>query len=137
MPDALIVLMRWLHFTSFVTLLGGILYARVVVAPSLARLSKDAAEALESRTAESFRPWMIASVIGLVVSGLYNIVTNPGHSVKYHMLLGVKLLLALHVFAVAFLIVQPSNPRRTRMMTGALISGLIVIAIAAYLRRIY
>ena len=34
------------------------------------------------------------------------------------MLLGIKLLLVLHVFAVAILIVQPKNPRRVRMMTG-------------------
>jgi hypothetical protein len=41
----------------------------------------------------------------------------------------------MHVFAVSWLIVQPNNQRRTRMMTGALISGLVIIAISAYLRH--
>jgi hypothetical protein len=53
------------------------------------------------------------------------------------MLLGVKLLLAMHVFAVGILISRPHNPRRGRMMTGAAISGLAIIAIAAYLRHIF
>jgi hypothetical protein len=52
-------------------------------------------------------------------------------------LFGIKLLLALHVFAMALLIARPGNSRRARMMTGAAISGLAIIAIAAYLRHIY
>ncbi len=137
MADALFVLMRWLHFTSFVVLIGGFLYARLVLTPALGTLAPDAGEGLASKTAHRFRPFVLAAVCGLIISGLWNILTNPGHSVKYHMLLGIKLLLVLHIFTVAFLITQPSNPRRARMMTGAIVSGLVVIAIAAYLRRIY
>jgi hypothetical protein len=32
---------------------------------------------------------------------------------------------------------RPHNPRRPRMMAGAAISGLTIIAIAAYLRHIF
>jgi hypothetical protein len=39
--------------------------------------------------------------------------------------------------AAAMLITRPKNPRRARMMTGAAISGLAIIAISAYLRHIY
>ena len=46
-------------------------------------------------------------------------------------------LLALHVFAVSILIVQPNNPRRVRMMTGTVISGLLILAIAAWLRLVF
>jgi hypothetical protein len=53
------------------------------------------------------------------------------------MLLGIKFLFALHVFAVSILIVQPNNPRRTRMATGTMISGLIVLFLSAWLRRIF
>jgi len=52
-------------------------------------------------------------------------------------LLAIKLLLAAHAFALALLIVRPGNPRRARMMTGVATSGLVIIAIAAYLRHIY
>ena len=135
--DALFVIMRWLHLSSFVTLIGGILYGRFVMAPALGALSPDTAEKLANDAARRYRPWVLAAVAGLIVSGTYNLLTNPGHTVKYHILLGVKLLLVLHVFAVAFLITLPDNPRRARQMTGMIISGLIVLAISSYLRRIF
>lgn len=137
MPDVLIVIMRWLHISSMATLVGGILYARLVLTPASHALAPDAREALADKAAAAFRPFVFAAMTGLVVSGLYNILTTPGHRPLYHMLLGFKLLLALHVFAVAILIVQPKNPRRDRMMTGAIFSGLAIIVIAAYLRRIF
>jgi hypothetical protein len=68
---------------------------------------------------------------------VYNILTHPGHRPIYQALLGIKLLLALHVFAVALLIARPGNPRRTRMMTSVAISGLAIIFIAAYLEHIF
>jgi len=137
MDDVLFVIMRWLHFSSMAMLVGGILYGRLVMTPTLGALSPDAAKAAGAKAAAAFRPFVIFSICGLVVSGTYNLLTNTGHSVTYHMLLGVKLMLALHVFAVAFLITQAENPRRARMMTGVMISGLLILAIAAYLRRIF
>jgi putative copper export protein len=137
MPDVLFVVMRWLHFTSMATLIGGILYGRLVMTPALGALSPDAAKAAGNKAAATFRPFVIFAICGLILSGTYNILTNPGHSVTYHMLLGIKLMLALHVFAVAILITKVDNPRRARMMTGVIISGLIILAIAAYMRRIF
>ncbi len=137
MADALFVIMRWLHFSSFVTLIGGMLYSRFVVVPAINTLSPDAAGALGAKTAARYRPLVLAAICGLIVSGTYNLLTNPGHSVRYHMLLGVKLVLVLHIFTVAFLVTQRENPRRARQMTGTVISGLIVLAISAYLRRIF
>jgi hypothetical protein len=119
------------------TLVGGMIYGRLVMTPATGALAPDAREALGGRAAAAYRPLVLAAILGLVLSGTYNLLTNPGHSVTYHILLGVKLMLVLHVFAVAFLITQPKNPRRTRMMTGTLISGLIILAISAYLRRIF
>jgi hypothetical protein len=92
---------------------------------------------VQAKAAAAYRPIVLAAVSGLIVSGIYTLLINRGHSVSYHILFGVKFLLALHVFAVAFLITQPVNPRRGRMMTGTLISGLIIIAISAYLRWHY
>jgi putative copper export protein len=137
MADALFVLMRWLHLTSMATLIGGMLYGRFVMVSSEETLAPDARESFGARAAGAYRPLVLAAVMGLIVSGTYNLLTNPGHTVKYHVLLGIKLLLVLHVFAVAFLVTQPKNPRRGRMMAGTVVSGLIIIAISAYLRRIF
>ncbi|MGA2721537.1 MAG: hypothetical protein ABSG79_03900 [Bryobacteraceae bacterium] len=137
MGDVLGAIMQWLHLASMATLIGGILYGRLVMPPSIAALAPDAREALADRAAVAFRPFVLAAICGLVVSGVYSILTHPGHRPIYQVLLGIKLLLALHVFAVALLIVRPGNQRRARMMTGAAISGLAIVAIAAYLKHIY
>ena len=137
MGDVLGLIMRWLHFSSLATLIGGILYGRLVMVPASAVLAQDAREALGDRAAAAFRPFVLTAICGFIVSGVYNILTHPGHRPIYQVLLGIKLLLALHVFAASLLIVRPGNKRRTRMMTGVAISGLAIIAIAAYLQHIF
>jgi hypothetical protein len=127
MGDIPFVIMRWLHISSMAALLGGMIYGRVVQA--------QAGDSASGKAAAAYRPTMLLAVAGLLVSGLYNYMTNPGHSRLYHMLFGFKFLLALHIFAIAFLVTKPDNPRRGRQMTGAVISGLAIIAISAYLRR--
>ena len=137
MGDVLSMFMRWLHYSSLATLIGGILYGRLVMVPSSAVLAPDERKMLADRAAEAFRPFVLTAICGLLVSGVYNILTHPGHRPIYQMLLGVKLLLALHVFAVALLMVRPGRPHRARMMTGVAVSGLVIIAIAAYLQHIF
>ena len=129
--------MRWLHLTSMATLVGGMLYGRFVMTASEEILAPDARESFGARAAGAYRPLVMAAVMGLIVSGTYNLMTSSGHTVRYHVLLGIKLLLALHVFAMAFLVTKPKNARRGRMMLGTAVSGLIILAISAYLRRIY
>jgi len=137
MGDVLAVIMRFLHISSVAALIGGAIYGRLVAATVAAKLSPDSGEALGEAVAARARIIFYVAVSGLVLSGLYNLIANPGHSVRYQVLLGIKLLLALHVFAVMLLSAQPGAKRRGRMMAGAAISGLVIIAISAYLRRIF
>ena len=132
MPDEIGIPLRWLHIASMATLLGGIVFWRMV----LARAGVDETRgAFTERIAAAFRPLVFVSIAGLVLSGFINFFAMPGHSKQYHMMFGIKLLLALHVFAVWIRIVQPNNPRRTRMATGTMISGLVILLISAWLRR--
>ena len=137
MADALLLIMRWLHIASMATLIGGILFARLVMAPAISTLAPEAREPLAERAAALFRPFAYAAMAGLVASGTFNLVTRLGHRPMYHMVLGIKLLFVLHVFSVTILALQPANPRRVRMMTGIVISGLVIIAISAWLGRHY
>jgi uncharacterized membrane protein len=137
MAEALNVLMRWLHISSVAALIGGMIYGRVVMSTSAGELAPEPHKAVDERAAALFRPIVIAAIICLTLSGVYNIFTHAGHSSVYHILLGIKILLALHIFASGIMITQPQNQRRGRQMAGAAISGLIIIAISAYLRTIY
>ena len=136
MTDALTVLMRWLHITSAMTLIGGVLYARFVIAPILQSLPQEEQETLGSSAATRYRSLMFLAIALLTGTGIYNAILNVRRGLLYQSLLGIKLLLVLHVFAVGILVVKPRNPKRTRVMTGYVISGLVIIAISAVLRQI-
>jgi uncharacterized membrane protein len=136
-PDILTVIMRWVHLSSMATLLGGMLYWRLVLAPASEGLSPETREALGDKAASHFSPIVWASIAGLLISGVFKYLTSPGHQPIYHMIFGIKMLLALHVFAVGILIVRPGNPRRTRMLTGTVISGLVIVFLSAWLRHIF
>jgi len=137
MTDVLSVIMRWLHLTSVVVLIGGVLYARFVIAPALATLTAQEQETLASATAERYRSLLWLAILLLTATGLYNMIMNVSRGALYQSLLGIKLLLVLHVFAVGFLIVKPKNPKRSRQMTGLVISGLVIIALSAVLRQLH
>jgi cytochrome bd-type quinol oxidase subunit 2 len=137
MPEVLGLLMRWFHISSMAVLVGGLIYARLAMTPASEALAPEGRDALGERAAAAFRPLAFAAMTGLIVSGLYNVISTPGHSTRYHAWLAVKLLLSAHVFATTLLIVQPNRQRRPRLMMSACVSGLIVILIAAYLKRIF
>ena len=137
MAELFQVIIRWLHLGSVATLIGGALYAAFVAGRAVEGLSPESREALWEDFAARYRPFVYAAVAALVISGVVNIMTHAGHSLRYHALLGIKLLLALHVFAVMLMSVQPQAKRRARMMTGAAISGFAIIAISAYLKLIF
>lgn len=128
---ALALFMRWLHITSVVTLLGGFIFARVAVLPALAT-SASLVEAVVAR----FRAVLYTVLATTLISGLYNYLTKPFYPPHYHMWMGIKFLLVLHIFAVAILYAMPNaDPnKRQRWLTGMVISGLIIIAISAGLR---
>ncbi len=118
----LAVILRWVHITSVVTLLGGILYARFI-AGSLA---------------PRFRPWIFGAMAALIGSGLYNLLTKESLPAGYHMWFGIKMLLVLHVFAVGLMISTPAvdDKKRLRMMTGIAFSGLAILLLSAWLRAL-
>lgn len=74
---------------------------------------------------------MYATVGTILVSGLYNFMSKTSYPAHYHAWFGIKALLALHVFATAVMYRD-----KMRSLTGALITGAIIIAISGYLRWI-
>ena len=136
------VLSQWLHLAFAAVAVGGVIYARMVALPALGQAAEAARRtALEGLVAR-MRPLWFSAIGVLLVSGLYNLARSaPGKPPVYHMLVGVKILLALHVFASLFLAGLPgtgeagSESRRGRRLVGAAISGLVILLLSAYLRR--
>jgi hypothetical protein len=114
--DAILpVAARWLHLASVIVLLGGIFYARFAVGDMV----------------PGFKPVAYAAIGAILVSGLYIFLSKGPVSSDYQMWLGIKMLLALHVFAVTIL-----YKGKKRALTGAVISGGVIVAIAGHLRWI-
>lgn len=132
---ALNVLMRIVHIVSAITLLGGILAWRWGVLPALAPLSRDIQLKIDNAMAAAWRPAVLFSVAGLLVSGIYNFIrwNRAGLTPEYHAVIGVKFLLALHVFAVAILALRHDNAKRGRQLTGVALSGVTIVVLSAVL----
>jgi uncharacterized membrane protein len=136
MEDILTALMRWIHLLSVIMLLGGVIFWRFVMDPSTKKITPEDYRELEEGAASHFRPIVFTIIGTLVVSGLYNFFIKPGHTPLYHMLFGIKMLLVLHVISVVILATAPNNARRGRQLFGAAISGILIVAISAYLKGI-
>ena len=132
----LAVCMRWIHISSMLTLLGGFIYARFVLAPALAASADMERIAFGRRTAEQFRPLLFTVLATLLGSGLYKYLTKASYPPHYHMWIGIKFIFVLHIFAVSILysVRDADDAKRNRWLTGNVVSGLIVVAISAYLR---
>jgi hypothetical protein len=128
--------MRWIHIASVVALIGGFIYARFVLAPALASLPTAERELVGSKSVGSFRPLLIAVLLTALGSGAYNYATKSSYPPTYHMWMGIKLLLVLHITASAILysVRQSNEAKRKRTELSVVISGLVVIGIADYLR---
>ena len=130
------ILMRWTHIISVITAIGVLLFSSLVIAPALSSLPAETRPDFAAAVNNRFRPLLRLAIITLIVSGLYNLVTKANLPPGYHMWFGIKMLLALHVIAVSFLLSSSSvtQERRTRMTTGVVISGGVIVLLSAYLR---
>ena len=118
MDAALPLAMRWLHIASVVILLGGVFYARFVEGVMSAR----------------FKPWGYAAIGGILISGTYNFLSKSTFPPHYHAWFGIKVLLALHVFAIVVMYNPERHKMKPRLLTGVAISGALILACSAYLR---
>jgi len=113
------VCMRAVPIFSVITLLGGIVFARATKAPL-----------------ERFAPYLQWSSILIILSGVYNLVTKQNIPPRYHIWFGLKMLLALHVLGVSFVLAKASvgEEKKMRLMSGVIITGVLIVVLSAYLR---
>lgn len=139
------ILVRWIHIAAASIAVGGLLYARLVVWPALDVLGPESRANLMGQFAARLRSLVVLAVGALLFSGTYNLyrTMREGVSSTYHMVFGLKFLLALHVFTMLFLLSKPPGgdpvqaAKRKRWLTGAGVSGLIVLALGAWLRILH
>jgi uncharacterized membrane protein len=121
-----------------VVLLGGFAFARLALAPALASEPDSDRRRFADRIAARFRPILLTVVLTIVGSGLYNYLTKENYPPRYHMWMGIKLLVVLHVLAASLLYATApaDEAKRRRQAAGIVISGAIIIMISGWLRYV-
>ena len=145
-PDTVSIFVHWLsrfvHVGSVVLFLGGVFYARQVLVPVLDKLPEDTRMSSAAGAQMRFRAVLWTLLALIVASGTYNLLAGPKHTAIYQAWFGVKILFVLHILASAILWgtspygdVLIAGKSKHRLLSIA-ISGLIVVAISAYLRSL-
>lgn len=142
------LLMRWLHVASAVVAIGGAVLAQFAVLPALRGLP-NGAEILE-RIRAPFKRLIHASLGLLFLTGLYNyMIAIPKVRAareqieifgSYHPVMGVKILLWVAMLALAVFMLRPVanlEENRRPLLSVYTLTGVIVLLIAAYLRRLW
>jgi uncharacterized membrane protein len=109
---------RWLHILAAITAVGGTIFIRYALLPTLATLPDEQRRAIHESLRARWCKVVMAAILFLVLSGVYNFVmiarglsaNEALHGIKpmYHALFGVKFLLALGIFFIASALVGRS-----------------------------
>jgi hypothetical protein len=138
------VLMRFIHISSVILFVGGVVYARQIVFPLLDSMPQDLQIQSGARVQSRYRSTLFTLLTLIILSGLYNFLTfnGPKHSSSWQMWFGIKMLLVLHLLATGILWATSgysdiaASAKSKKRLTSMAISGLIVVLISAYLRSL-
>jgi uncharacterized membrane protein len=97
------VLFRFIHISSAIALLGGVVYARQVLVPTLNALPEEVRLEAAGRAQKRYRSTLISLLVLIVGSGFYNLLGGTKHTYAYQMWFGIKMLLVAHIFSAAIL----------------------------------
>lgn len=145
--DYLALVLRWIHLLSAITLVGGSLFAFLVLRPWLASLPEEQRQQVRQELRGRWAAVVFAGIALLLVTGLVNIMRinaqlPPELKKTYHPLLGIKVLLALGVFFLASALAGKSaaleglRAHWTRTLTVVVLLGVAVVMISGYLRTL-
>jgi uncharacterized membrane protein len=135
-------LSRFIHIGSVVLFIGATFYARQVLVPVLNALPESTRMSSAAGAQLRFRAILWTLLVLIVGSGIYNFFVGPAHTPVYHAWFGVKMLLVAHILATAIL--WGTSPygdialagKGKHRLASVTISGVLVIAISAYLRSL-
>lgn len=118
------LLLRWAHLFPAIVLVGGAVGGAYLGQPVASPLARGA---------------VIGGIVAMLASGLFTMMRMISTVPKgWHMWFGIKFLLALHVFAMIFLMTKPdaTPEKRAKWQKSALIGTALVVFVAEYLRSL-
>jgi len=139
--DSLDIVMRIVHLASMAALAGGVAFALVAALPALGGLDEGARGEATALMRKRFNRIVHPAILGLLVSGIYQWVRNHDPYERggalIHALLGIKILLALVAFSIAFASAGnwlPGCPKRWMKINLSIVA--VILALASTIRHI-
>jgi uncharacterized membrane protein len=102
--DYVSVLFRWLHILPAMVAVGGAIFMRMALLPALSEVPDAQRATLHEAIRSRWSKWIMGAILLLLISGFYNFFTLTSRyklPPAYHMLFGIKFLLALAIFTLA------------------------------------
>ncbi|MCU0876697.1 MAG: hypothetical protein MUF06_02765 [Pirellulaceae bacterium] len=146
MPDPILLILRYMHILGAITLMGGTIFMRFGLAPVVAGLDDSAKAHLHQQVRARWSKLVMMASGLLLVSGIANLALASRFNYegplgeKYHMIVGIKFLLAIPIFLIAsFLAGRSSTAQKfqaqaTTWMNLNLALALVMILIGGALK---
>lgn len=122
--DYAAIALRVLHISAALTAAGGAIFARFALLPGLQSISEEPRATLHEAVRRRWSKCLGIAILVLIVSGMINLLLHAKEMpVLYHMLAGIKIMLAMVVFFIASLLAGRSTmAARARQNAAKLLS---------------
>lgn len=137
-------LFRWLHIAAVVVAIGGTFALRYVMLPTINEEEEGRRPMMHQRMRKRLFVLVPIAIGCIIVSGMVNLIraltVPPAPQPIYHMLFGIKMILAFSLFTFATLLVLPTTPpnrfqrNRKFWLTMNTHLGFLIIAVSVALR---
>ena len=143
--DVIDLVLRWLHILAAITLVGGTIFWRFVCVPGLAHLDESTRKEVFSGLRSRWSRLVMLGTALLLISGLVNLYQIMGQYElprPYHMVFGIKFLIAMVIFYIAARL-SGRSPAADRFreklgfwLNVNLVLAILVVCLAGYLKVI-
>jgi uncharacterized membrane protein len=146
MLDIILLVLRYMHILGAITLMGGTIFMRFGLAPVAAGLDDATKASLHQQVRARWSKLVMISSGLLLVSGIANLALASRFTYegalgeKYHMIVGIKFLLAIPIFVIASFLsgrssaAQKFQAQATTWMNLNLALALVMVLIGGALK---
>jgi hypothetical protein len=110
----LLLVLRYMHILGAIALMGGTIFMRFALRPVVVGMQPDVKAATHEQVRSRWSKVVILATLLLLISGITNLALagryqfEPVFGMSYHMVVGIKLLLALPIFFIAAILMGRS-----------------------------
>jgi uncharacterized membrane protein len=110
-----LLILRYMHILGAIALMGGTIFMRFALRPAVGKLQPEVKATLHDEVRRRWSKVVMLATLLLLISGIANLglavhyVYKPVFGMSYHMIVGIKLLLALPIFFIAAVMMGRSD----------------------------